>query len=121
MMRYRERGVTFLGWLIILVPVALLLYAAMRLVPVYLEYMKIARTLEQLTSESVGDGSDPRSLRYSIEKRFDVEDVHVITADDIKITKEGGGYKVQASYEATAPYVSNVYLLVVFDKVVVVK
>ena len=120
-MRYRERGVTFLGWLIILVPVALLVYAGMRLVPVYLEYMKIARTLEQLTSESVGDGSDARVLRYSIEKRFDIEDVHVITADDIKITKEGGGYKVQASYEATAPYVSNVYLLVVFDKTVVIK
>ena len=52
---------------------------------------------------------------------FDVEDVHVITANDVKITKEAGGYKVQASYEATAPYISNVYLLVVFDKTVVVK
>ena len=120
-MRHRERGVTFLGWLVILAPVALVLYAGIRLVPVYLEYMKIARTLEQLTSESIGDGSDPRSLRYSIEKRFDVEDVHVITAQDVKITKEAAGFKVQASYEATAPYLSNIYLLVVFDKVVVVK
>jgi hypothetical protein len=45
----------------------------------------------------------------------------VITADDIKISKEAGGYKVQASYEATAPYISNIYLLVTFDKVVVLK
>lgn len=120
-MRYRERGVTFLGWLVILMPVALVLYGCMRLVPIYLEYMKIARTLEQLSSESIVDGADMRSLRYSIEKRFDVEDVHVITADDIKISKEAGGYKVQASYEATAPYISNIYLLVTFDKVVVLK
>lgn len=119
-MRHRERGVTFLGWIVILIPVAMVLYAGIRLVPVYLEYMKIARTLEQLTKESIGDPSDTRSLRYSIEKRFDVEDVHVITADDVKITKEGSGLKVQASYEATAPFVSNVYLLAVFDKTVVV-
>jgi hypothetical protein len=121
MMRHRERGATFLGWVCILVPVALVLYAGIRLVPVYLEYMKIARTLEQLTSESAGDGSDVVSLRYSIEKRFDIEDVHIITPEDIKITKQGNGYRVQAAYEATAPFVSNVYLLVVFDKVVVVK
>jgi hypothetical protein len=121
MMRHREHGVTFLGWIFILVPIALLLYAGMRLTPIYLEYMKIARTLEQVSKESTGDGADPRSLRYSIERRFDVEDVHVITADNIKITKEAAGYKVQAAYEATAPFVSNVYLLVVFDKVVVVK
>jgi hypothetical protein len=120
MMRYRERGVTFLGWMVILVPVALVLYACMRLVPVYLEYMKIARTLEQLGTASIGDTSDPRSLRYTIEKRFDVEDVTVINKDDIKITKEGAGYRVEAAYEAVAPFISNVDLLVTFDKVVVV-
>jgi hypothetical protein len=119
-MRYRERGVTFLGWVMILVPVALVLYACMRLVPVYLEYMKIARTLEQLSSESVGDGSDPRSLRNTIEKRFDIEDVSVINKDDVKITKEGSGYRVEAAYEAVAPFISNVDLLVTFDKVVIV-
>jgi hypothetical protein len=120
MMRYREGGVTFLGWLVILVPVALVLYAGIRLVPVYLEYMKIARTLEQVSTESVGDVADPRTLRYAIERRFDVEDVHVITKDDIKITKEGSGYRVEAAYEAVAPFISNVDLLVTFDKVVVV-
>ena len=119
-MRYREGGVTFLGWLVILVPVALVLYAGIRLVPVYLEYMKIARTLEQVSTESVGDVGDPRLLRAAIERRFDVEDVHVITKDDIKITKEGSGYRVEAAYEAVAPFISNVDLLVTFDKVVVV-
>ena len=47
-MRHRERGVTFLGWVVILLPVALVLYAGIRLTPVYLEYMKVARTLEQV-------------------------------------------------------------------------
>jgi hypothetical protein len=120
-MRYRESGVTFLGWIVILVPVALVLYACMRLMPVYLEHMKIARTLEQVGSESAGENVELRSLRYSIERRFDIEDVHVITANDVKITKEAAGYTLQASYEATAPYISNIYLLVAFDKVVVIK
>jgi Domain of unknown function (DUF4845) len=120
-MRQHERGVTFLGWVIILVPIALVFYAGIRLTPVYLEYMKITRTLEQVRDELKGDQPDASAIRVAIERRFDVEDVHVMTvrdADKLKITKDGNGYKVEAVYQATAPYVSNVSLLVNFDKTV---
>ena len=120
-MRQHERGVTFLGWVIILVPIALVFYAGIRLTPVYLEYMKITRTLEQVRDELKGDQPDASAIRVAIERRFDVEDVHVMTVRDVdklKITKEGTGYKVEAVYQATAPYVSNVSLLVNFDKTV---
>jgi hypothetical protein len=120
MQRY-ERGVTFLGWVIILVPVALVLYAGIRLTPLYLEYMKVTRTLEQVRDELKGDQPDVAMIRNAIERRFDVEDVTVMTvrdADKLKITKVGSGYKVEAVYQATAPYVSNVSLLVNFDKTV---
>jgi Domain of unknown function (DUF4845) len=120
-MQRHERGVTFLGWLILLLPVALVLYAGIRLTPVYLDYMKIARTLEQVRDELKGDQPDVNMIRNAIERRFDVEDVNAMTArdaDKIKITKQGTGYKVQAVYQATAPFVSNVSLLVNFDKTV---
>ena len=120
MQRY-ERGVTFLGWVIILVPVALVLYAGIRITPLYLEYMKVARPLEQVRDELKGDQPDVAAIRNAIEKRFDVEDVNVMTirdTDKLKITKDGNGYKVEAVYQATAPYVSNVSLLVNFDKTV---
>ena len=81
MQRY-ERGVTFLGWVIILVPVALVLYAGIRITPLYLEYMKVARTLEQVRDELKGDQPDLAAIRNAIEKRFDVEDVTVMTVRD---------------------------------------
>jgi Domain of unknown function (DUF4845) len=120
-MRHHERGVTFLGWVIILVPIALVGYAGLRLTPVYLEYMKIARTLEQVRDELKGDQPDATAIRNAIEKRFDIEDVNVLTvrdADKLKITKQGSAYQVEAVYQATAPLLSNVSLLVSFDKTV---
>ncbi len=120
-MQRHERGVTFLGWVILLLPVAMLLYAGIRLTPVYLEYMKVARTLEQVRDELKGDQPDAGMIRNAIEKRFDVEDVTVMTVHDVdklKITKQGTGYQVEAVYQAIAPYVSNVSLLVNFDKTV---
>ena len=47
-MRPRERGATFLGIVIILLILGSALYAGIRLVPTYLEYTKVARSLEQV-------------------------------------------------------------------------
>lgn len=123
-MRHRERGVTFLGWLVLLMPVALVVYAGIRLTPIYLEYMKIARTLEQVQDEFKDEQVDMQRVRLAIEKRFDVEGVTVISARDataIKILREGSGFKIQAIYADSAPYISNILLLVEFDKVVTVE
>jgi hypothetical protein len=120
-MRRHQRGVTFLGWIIILFPVALVVYAGIRLSTVYLEYMKITRTLEQVSEELKGDQADAGAIRTAIERRFDIEDVNVIGArdpDKLKISKVASGYKVEAVYQATVPYISNVSLQVNFDKVV---
>jgi len=45
-MQRRQRGMTFIGLLCILVLVGAIGYAGIRLVPLYLNYMKLARTME---------------------------------------------------------------------------
>jgi hypothetical protein len=120
-MRHRERGVTFLGWIFILIPVGMVLYAGIRLTPKYLEYMKINRTLEQVRDEYKGDQIEARLLRAAIERRFDIEDVRVIKKDDVKITRKGTGYTVEATYYDTVPFIANVSLLVDFSKVVTIE
>jgi Tfp pilus assembly protein PilE len=45
-MRQSQQGMTFIGLLCILALVGVIGYAGIRLVPVYLNYMKIARTME---------------------------------------------------------------------------
>ncbi len=120
-MRHRQRGVTFLGWVFLLVPMALVLYAVIRLTPVYLEYMKIARTLEKVQQEFHGDQVDAASIRTTIEKHFDIESVGVMSVrdtDKLKITREGNGYTVQAVYSDKAPFLGNISLRVDFDKTV---
>jgi hypothetical protein len=50
-MRARQRGMTFLGLLILILVVGTWVYAAIRVVPLYLENMKIASTLEKVRDE----------------------------------------------------------------------
>jgi hypothetical protein len=114
-MRTRQRGITLIGWVILLAPLALVFYAGIRLTPVYLNYMKVARSLEQVKSE-FRDGGDAASIHNALEKHLDIESVDYPTVKDIKITKDGRGWSVQATYDDQAPLFSNVFILVAFDK-----
>jgi Domain of unknown function (DUF4845) len=117
-MRSRQRGVTALGWLFLLTPMAIVLYAGVRLAPVYLNYMKVVRALDLVASDSTGN-SDPRSILNTIDKHFEIDMVDYPTWKDIKVTRaESGGWKVEAAYDDEAPLFGNISLHVVFDKVV---
>ena len=117
-MRFRQRGVTFIGWLFLLTPLAVVGYAGMRLAPVYLNYMKVVRALNLVASDAAGN-ADPRTIRTTIDKHFEIDMVDYPTSKDIKVTKSAaGGWDVEASYDDEAPLFANISLHVVFDKTV---
>jgi hypothetical protein len=117
-MRIRETGVTAIGWLFLLTPLAIVLYAGMRLAPVYLNYMKIAKALDQVNGELKGGQADPNSIRNAIDKHLMVEVVDYPTGKDMKITRDGTGWAVESQYEDDAPLFGNISLHVTFDKTV---
>jgi DNA-dependent RNA polymerase auxiliary subunit epsilon len=118
-MQDRQRGMTFLGILLIIIVVGAWVYAGIRLVPKYLEYVRVAATLEKVSDEfSSNPGSTEFMLRKAIERHFDIEMVTAIDSNDIEIKKEGGSFTLRANYEETVPLVSNISFLLTFDKTV---
>jgi len=116
-MRHRQRGMTFLGIIVLVVVVGAWVYSGIRLVPKYLEYMRVAATLEKVRDEyDSNPGTTDFMLRKAVERHFDIEMVEIITSNDIEIRKEGGTFFMRAAYEDTVPLVANVSFLVQFDK-----
>jgi Domain of unknown function (DUF4845) len=118
-MQHRQRGMTFLGILVLVIVVGAWVYAGIRLVPKYLEYMKVAATLEKVRDEHENNpGTTEYMLMKACERHFNIESVTVITEKDIEIKREGGLFTMRAAYEDTIPLVGNVSFLVSFDKTV---
>jgi Domain of unknown function (DUF4845) len=118
-MRSKQTGVTLIGWIILLTPMALCGYAGLRLAPIYLNYMKVARTLEAVKAQF--KGSDPGGqnlVRGAVEKNLNTESVDYPDIKDIKITRDGKSWVINASYDDQAPLFSNIFILVTFDKTV---
>ena len=115
-MRHSQRGVTFIGWLVLLVPVAIVVYAGIRLAPIYLNYMRVSKSLAQLASESKGEASTADTLRTSLDKHFNIEGIEKPTVKDIDIHRESGHWVAVGDYEDVAPMFGNISLLVQFHK-----
>ena len=116
-MRSRQRGATLLGMVVIIAILGFALYAGIRLTPIYLEYMAVARALEQTAKEESG-ATSPQTLRNALDRRWTIETIDSIQPKDIEIKKAGSGFTMRAWYRAEAPFVSNVSLVADFDKTV---
>ncbi len=120
-MRQRQQGMTFIGLLCILVLVGTVGYAGVRLVPVYLNYLKIARAMESTATEVKGDNPDPGAMRNILERHWEIEDPTVVDYKDIEITRDESGVMMHVAYDDPVPYIGNVSLSVHFDKTVKVR
>jgi hypothetical protein len=112
----RQLGVTAIGWLFLLTPLAIVVYAGIRATPVYLNYMKVVRALEGTASELKSGGANPNTILIAIDKHFEIDMVNYPTSKDFKISRDEGAWLVEAQYDDDAPLFANISLHFEFDK-----
>ena len=117
-MRNRQRGVTAIGWLFLLTPIAIVGYAGIRLAPLYLNHMKVTRALDQVASDYKAGGGDPTTIRSVVDKHFEIDMVDFPTTKDLKVARDGPRWVVEMAYDDEVPLFANISLHVTFDKTV---
>lgn len=117
----RQAGMTMLGLVILIAFIGVFAYAAIRLTPLYLNYMKVVGVVEGVVEEFEGQNASGAAIRRSISRRFDVESVGEINYRDITVTATDGGLEVSAVYDHSTPFISNISFTVHFDKTAVVR
>ncbi len=121
-MRRRQQGMTFIGLLFVLAMAGAILYAGIRLAPMYLNYMKVVRSLDAVATESKGDNPDPAALRRALGKEWEIQSLDSPDFKEVEITKEeDGGVTMHVAYDDSVPYIANVSLSVHFEKTTKVK
>lgn len=117
----KQRGLTLLGFGMVLVLVVFFAYAAMRIVPLYLEYHALINAMNTLEE-------DPRAVKMSptqIKNKL-INSLWVNYATDniqrkhMKVTRKNG-LQVRVTYEVRRDFVGNIDLILSFDRSVLLK
>ena len=120
-MRKYQRGVTMIGWLILFIPVAIVVYAGIRVSPLYLNYMKVVHSLDSVATEISNEGQTADGLRNAVDKHFQIESVDYPDKKDLKITRVNNVWQIEANYDDQSPLFANIAILITFDKIVKLK
>lgn len=113
---HHQKGMTAIGWMLVLGIIAFFTLITLRMVPLYLEFSKVAATLESLKEQTnIGQQTKGEIIKI-VRKRFDVNDVRNVDPKLIKVSKDRGVMKVGIHYERREHLVGNVDIVTTFDK-----
>jgi len=113
--RHSQAGITALGFLILAALVGIIGLGVMKVMPMYLQNMRMTTILDDVARELSGQSPTPQTIRNELYRRFSVEDIN-LPSDEIKIAQSKNGYSLHVQYENRASYVADIYLLVAYDK-----
>ncbi|BAO83905.1 MAG: DUF4845 domain-containing protein [Betaproteobacteria bacterium] len=106
-MKRHQRGVSFLGIVLIGVVVAALGVLAARVVPTVIEYQSIQRAVQQAALA----GQTPAEVRTAFERTRTVGYFDAVTGADLVITRANDRLLVEFAYDEEIPLFGPAYLV----------
>jgi hypothetical protein len=117
-MRRGQQGLTLIGFVMVLAVAGCVAYLAMRVVPMYLEYMQVVKAMEGVAQEPGIETMDPDRIHNLIGRRFNIGYVETVDNHDVKIIRDPNGMRLSVAYDVRKPVVSNIDLIAHFEKTV---
>lgn len=114
---HSQKGLSMLGWLVVLAVVAFLASTAFKMLPHYMDYMsleKIITSVEKDPSQSVNTVAD---FYEHVRKGMDVNSVRDLDLKEALVVKqENNEFRVHLKYERRESLIQNLDLVAKFDK-----
>ncbi len=95
----KQRGMTVIGLLLVLIAIGFVAVVAMKVVPMYIQYFSIKSTIESILKEPQVAQMSAQEIQNGIQRRFDIGYVNNITARDLKIRNDRSGRVLDLVYQ----------------------
>ncbi len=105
--RRGQRGITLLGFIIVLAVVGVFAYVGFKLFPMYQEYYAVKSALKGLASEADIGNTDPGRIQTMLLRRLDMSYSQNVKKEHIKIDRGDGGWVITVQYEVRKPLIAN--------------
>lgn len=116
--RHQVKGITLIGFVMLLGVLGFFAYLAMRLVPMYVEYFGVLKAMEQLRQEPGAAQKTLPQIRAELSLKFNTQyvDETSVTPQSISLKRESGAATLRVAYEKRVPFLYNIDLVGKFDK-----
>lgn len=110
----RQKGVTAIGWVLIIALVCFVGIIVLKLIPVYIERFNVASIMRSLENDPTIGTKSPQDIILTLNKRFRIDMVTSVTKDDIYITHQKNMRVIELDYEVRKKIFGNHDIVVSF-------
>ncbi|HJV87038.1 MAG TPA: DUF4845 domain-containing protein [Noviherbaspirillum sp.] len=105
-----QHGLSLVGFLFVIVIVALLAVLGLKVVPAAVEFVAVKKAIVNAKA----NGTTPREIQESFDKQATTAYIDSITSKDLDIVKTAEGYEVSVAYQKKIPLVGPASLVLDF-------
>jgi len=113
-MKRKQAGVSLSGLLVSAVILAVVALLGMKVVPEFMEYYQIIKTVKKVAADP-GATNSVAEARKAFDRQATVDYISVITSEDLDIAKDGDRLVISFAYERRVPLFANASLLLDFQ------
>ena len=118
--RNKQRGVGFLGLVMIAGVLGFGAVIGLKLIPVYMDSWKIDSVMHAVISQPGINEQSRKEVIDAMLKRLDIDAVEGVNyrnwKERLSVTKRKNNVTIDVNYEITTPLIGNLSLLAVFEK-----
>jgi len=110
----KQRGMTLISWIIILVFLLFQGVIAMNVLPVYLTDSNVKKIMNALPQDAKAKGLTPYFLKILVAKRLNINSIYSVTSEHITIQSGRGSHIVIIEYEPRGKLIGNLDYIISF-------
>jgi hypothetical protein len=110
----KQRGMGFLGVLVLIIGIVLAAILGMKLVPAYIEYFTIKKAVTSIVQSGELRNATVADVRKAFDRRATIDDITAITPADLEVSKDGNEVVIAFAYQKKVPLFHNVSVLIDF-------
>lgn len=107
-MKRTQRGMTLIGFILVLAVVGVFVYMGMKLIPMYSEFYAVKQALTGLASEPGIADKDTAKIKDLFFRRLYISYAENIKPEHVKIVRKDAGYVMTVDYEVRKPLIANI-------------
>ena len=116
MIMRKQKGMSLVGFLIVLAMVVFFAYLGMRVTPIYLEFYSVQNAMNGVASEPGSANFSPFDIKDKMLNRLYVSYTDGnVGVEDIKVVRNNGVF-LQVNYEVRKPVMGNLDVIATFDE-----
>ncbi len=111
---HKQKGLTLISWIIVLVYLLFQAVIAMKIIPVYITDASVKTIFKELPADPDARGLNTNQLRILIMKRLRMNSVYSLKPENIKIKRGRGENIVTINYAPTGKLLGNLDYIIRF-------